>query len=65
MREFVDFLKVIPDESLRYHANNNHFSHWLMARGEIEIAKIIRPVRENDFTDIVQVRNYILNTIEE
>lgn len=65
MREFVDLLKTIPDDSLRFHANNNHFSHWLMARGEIEIAKIIRPINEKDFDSIAKVREYFLNTIEE
>lgn len=65
MKEFVDLLKNIPDDSLRYHANNNHLSHWLMARGEIEIAKIIKPVKEVDFEDIKKVREYILNTIED
>lgn len=65
LKEFVDYLKIIPDESLAYHANNNHFSHWLMARGEIEIAKIIRPLSGVDFDSIDKVRAYILNTIEE
>jgi CheY-like chemotaxis protein len=39
IREFEEMLKVIPDESLRYHAGRNHFSNWIMARAEVALAR--------------------------
>src|SRR5690606_26804647 len=38
MKEFEAFLKTVPEDSLVYHAMKNHFSLWLMARGEVKIA---------------------------
>jgi hypothetical protein len=49
MKEFEGFLKTVPEDSLVYHAMKNHFSLWLMARGEVKIAKIINPVKISDF----------------
>ena len=37
--EFEEKLRVIPDESLRYHAERNHFSNWIMARAEIALSR--------------------------
>ena len=39
IREFEEKLKVIPEESLRYHANRDHFSNWIMARAEVALAR--------------------------
>ena len=41
MRSFEQHLKTIPEESLIYHASRDHFSMWLLARGEIRAASII------------------------
>ncbi len=38
LREFENQLKVIPEVSLRYHSNRNHFSNWVMARAEVILA---------------------------
>ncbi|HER44429.1 MAG TPA: response regulator, partial [Candidatus Eisenbacteria bacterium] len=48
MAQFRDLLHTVPDESLVYHAERNHFSSWLMARGEIQIAKFIQPLKISD-----------------
>jgi len=58
-------LQKIPDSVLKYHTVRNHFSSWLMARGEIEIARRIRPLRLQDFDSISESRNYLLSTINE
>ena len=36
--EFEQQLRVIPSESIRYHAERNHFSNWVMARAEVALA---------------------------
>ncbi len=36
--EFEQQLRILPSESLRYHAECNHFSNWVMARAEVALA---------------------------
>jgi CheY-like chemotaxis protein len=38
IREFEEKLRRIPEESLRYHADRNHFFNWIMARAEVALA---------------------------
>jgi hypothetical protein len=67
-RTFLEFqkkIRTIPDESLEYHASKNHFSLWLMARGEIQVAKILSPARIHDFKDTQAIREYILEIMNK
>jgi hypothetical protein len=64
LKEFEDLLKVIPEESLLYHARKDHFSLWLMARGEIQVAKILNPAKVTDFKDPASLREYLINVIQ-
>ncbi len=63
LREFEKFLETIPDESLLYHARRDHFSLWLMARGEIQAAKILNPHKVTDFDDPQSIRDYLIEVI--
>lgn len=63
LREFENHLKSIPDESLIYHARLDHFSLWLMARGELQIAKNISNYKVDDFKSAKDLREYILGAI--
>lgn len=65
MKEFQTHLRSIPEKSLIYHARKNHFSHWLMARGEIQIAKKIKPLKVEDFDCPGCVREYMMEVIEK
>ncbi|MCF8056639.1 MAG: phosphoenolpyruvate synthase/pyruvate phosphate dikinase [Desulfocapsa sp.] len=38
LHEFEQQLRKVPSESIRYHAQNNHFSNWVMARAEVALA---------------------------
>jgi len=64
-KEMVDMLDQVPDESLVFHAEKNQFSIWLMARGEIQLAKTLNPIRLNDFKDINEFRSFNTNTIRK
>lgn len=64
MAEFESYLKTVPDDSLIYHAVKNQFSLWLMARGEIQIAKIINPLRISDFENTQQLRNFLIDILK-
>ncbi|MCD4834822.1 MAG: pyruvate, phosphate dikinase [Bacteroidales bacterium] len=63
MAEFESFLKTVPEDSLVYHAVKNQFSLWLMARGEIQIAKIINPLHIKDFESPKQLRDFLINIL--
>jgi hypothetical protein len=63
LKEFEKQISSIPNESLVYHGNRNHFSLWLMARGEIKIAKMIQPVKVTDFKNLTDFRNYLQHVI--
>lgn len=62
--DFRTKLKTIPDNSFAYHASNNHFSNWLMARGEFELAYDIRPIKVEDFADLSAIRDFMTQRIE-
>lgn len=64
LREFENHLKNIPEESVLYHATKNHFSLWLMARGEIQIARIINPSRVQDFKNPGELRKYLVEVMQ-
>ena len=64
MGEFKELLLKVPDSSLVYHANHNHFSGWLMARGEIQIAKNLQPVQVSDFPTYSGLREHLIGVFQ-
>ena len=64
MKEFEKFLKRIPDESLVFHAGRDHFSMWLMARGEIRAASVINQKKVKDFDSAQDLRNDLLQLLK-
>ncbi len=65
LKEFENHLKTIPDESLLYHAKKDHFSLWLMARGEIQAAKILNPYKITDFKNSEKLREVLIDVIQK
>jgi len=65
MKEFEAYLETIPEDSLAYHAMKNHFSLWLMARGEVKIAKIINPIQVSDFNSLKELRGFLIDIIRK
>lgn len=65
LKEFEANLRTIPAESLLYHARRNHFSLWLMARGEIRVAKIINPKKVSDYENPEELRNELIEMIQQ
>ncbi len=55
----------VPIESLVYHAERNHFSNWLKARTEFELAHRLRPRKVSDFDDPDTLRDYLGTTLRE
>ncbi len=63
LAEFEQIIKVIPDESLIYHAERNHISIWLRARTEFALAEKLRPRKVSDFSSVEQMREHIVREI--
>jgi hypothetical protein len=65
MKEFEAYLETVPEDSLAYHAMKNHFSLWLMARGEVKIAKLINPIQVSDFNTLKELREFLIDIIRK
>jgi hypothetical protein len=65
MEEFEKIMQKIPVESIRYHADRNDFSNWLMARGEFKLAALLRPKKVNDFINLDENRKYLIEIFKE
>ena len=63
LKELEELLKTVPDESIKFHAQRNHFSIWLMARGEFILAGELRPRKVEDFKSIDELRNDIIRSL--
>nr|AQQ75018.1 hypothetical protein [uncultured bacterium] len=63
MKNLEELLKIVPDESIRYHAERNHFSAWLKARTEFWLADKIRPRKVTDFPTIEDLRLNLIKTL--
>jgi len=63
LHQLVNKLAEIPSESIEYHAQRNHFSHWLRTRTEFTLASKLRPMTMSDFSSTEDTRNFIINSI--
>jgi DNA-binding NarL/FixJ family response regulator len=61
----LKILRIVPDESIIYHASRNHFSKWLLARTEFDIAYKIRPKKIEEFKTVSDVRKYLIESIHQ
>ena len=64
VEELLEFMKKIPEESLNFHAANNHFSNWLAARGEFSLAGSFRRLKSSDFNTIDERINHHIDLIK-
>jgi CheY-like chemotaxis protein len=62
--EFQKKFRDIPAEALLYHGKRNSFSTWLMARGEINMAELLRPVKTEDFESAEDLRQFCLDVFK-
>lgn len=58
-------LEKIPDESILYHGEHNHFSAWMIAHNEYQIAEQIRPIEMTDFLSVDDVRKFLVATLKQ
>ncbi len=65
LRELEWRLQTIPDESLLYHAERNHFSNWLKARTEFDLAHRLRPQRVSHYATTAELRHALIASLRE
>ena len=65
LKSLEEMLKVIPDESLIYHAERNHFSNWLKTRTEFALADMLKPRKVSDYASTEDLRHYLINSLRE
>lgn len=63
LKELEIELKRIPDESLVYHSERNHFSKWLKARTEFWLAHQLRPHKVSDFNTVSDLRQRLITSL--
>jgi CheY-like chemotaxis protein len=59
----LQLLGTVPDESILWHAERNHFSTWLRARTEFSLAEQLRPRKASDFRSAAAIREYLIDSI--
>ncbi len=63
LRAIEKLLSEIPDDSIVYHAMNNDFSRWFMARSEFDFAMRLRPYKISDFPDPRELKKFLTESI--
>ncbi len=58
-------LKIVPEESIVFHAQRNHFSNWLKARTEFWLAHKLRPRKVSDYQSAEELREDLIDSLNE
>lgn len=64
LRAIEKLIHDIPDESILFHARNNDFSRWLMARSEIDFALNLKPYTIDDFINPQDLKEFLITRIQ-
>jgi len=65
---FHEMSKIVAEVDIRslvYHAERNHFSNWLMARTEFDLAALLRPKQVSEFKKPDDIRTYLIKVLED
>ena len=65
LHELEARLHEVPEESIAYHSQRNHFSRWLRARTEFALAQKLRPRKVSDFPTVEDLRRDLIASIAE
>jgi len=65
LNELEARLQTVPAESIVFHAQSNHFSHWLVARTEFALAAKLRPRKVSDYDSPEHLRRNLIASINE
>jgi len=65
LNELEARLREVPQESIAFHSERNHFSRWLRARTEFALAQKLRPRKVQDFPTLEDLRHDLVDSIAE
>ncbi|MBI2618596.1 MAG: histidine kinase [Ignavibacteriales bacterium] len=65
LKSLEEQLRYVPEESVRYHAERNHFSRWLKARTEFWLAYQLRPRKVSDYPSVDALRRDLIQSMSE
>jgi CheY-like chemotaxis protein len=65
LKSLREQLQYVPEESIRYHAERNHFSNWLKARTEFALAHRLKPRKVSDFPTVRDLRDDLISSLGE
>lgn len=60
LKSLEEQLAIVPEESIRFHAERNHFSNWLKARTDFWLAHQLRPRRVSDYPNVEALRKDLI-----
>ncbi|MDX1740797.1 MAG: hypothetical protein R3178_05860, partial [Rhodothermales bacterium] len=63
MKSLEDLIRAVPVSSIGYHGERNHFSKWLKARTEFDLAHRLRPRKVSDYDEVDELRNDLVKAI--
>lgn len=63
LKSLEDQLRIMPMESIKYHALRNHFSNWLKARTEFWLADRLRPKKVSEFPNEESLRIHLVESL--
>ena len=63
LKSMEEQLKVVPMESIKFHAERNHFSNWFKARTEFWLAHKLRPRKVSDYATGEALREDLVRSI--
>jgi DNA-binding NarL/FixJ family response regulator len=65
LKHFQEQILVIPELSLRYHAEKNDFSRWLKARALFSLGNAFRDIKIDDYGSVEEFREYIYGELSK
>ena len=65
LKSLEEQLHFVPEESIEYHAERNHFSRWLKARTEFWLAYQLRPRKVSDYGSVEGLRKDLIHSLKE
>jgi CheY-like chemotaxis protein len=65
LKGLEDALRMVPAESIKFHAERNHFSNWLKARTEFWLAHQLRPRKVSDYSSVEELREDLISSLNQ
>ncbi len=59
VEELSRMIVDIPDESIMYHSQRNHFSNWLFCRAEFSLASELKKITADEFTSTHDIKTFL------